>query len=204
MAHALRTEFKSTYALTGTTFDDLIDDLLEDVIDCVEAETGVCLLDPGADVTERHTIVGGETSWIFARRRPIKSITTLHADGGIPRTFDANSLIDSDEYYYSKAGNGGDPGTGRVYMLSSGYHLIEGVDTVQLVYRPGFATIPPFWRRIVYRWARNLYNEITQQREDVNSVQAADGTTSYVTGLPAWVKRQIEDRFPDIGMGLHE
>lgn len=194
--HELLTTYKTHVGSSGTANDAMLNRLLPAVLGRIQRLCGgLTLLDPGADVTEVHD-GDGVTGYFYTRQRPIKSITTIHENTATPRAYAAADLVDSDDYGYASR-------LGKVYKLSSlssGSSWSEGYDTIQIVYRPGWAaaSIPAEFLDAAFEWvlATELY--LTGRRVGVQSANAQGGNVSYrLAAMPEIAKLILE---PQMGL----
>jgi len=195
VAHDFRVEFKAEYGISGTELDALIDSVLEKCVRKIYSRTGLLLLDPGSDVTEPHN-GDGSSSFFYARQRPIQSITSIHVSTASPRAYTAAELVDADTYGFNEM-------TGKVAYLDGGASFAKGLNSIQLIYRPGWAaaSVPEEIVDGLFEWTRSIQLRRTHSREGVQSVTAADGTINYQIGAVPPEVLDILEPFTAIRMG---
>ena len=192
--HAFLAGFKTHYGIDAadTESDAGLNSLFPKIVSKIEQRTGgLVLIKAGTDDTEYHD-GNGRTGTIFARKFPINDVTSIHTSTAIPRAYGASELVDTDDYSW-------DAETAKIYLLGSTTTTSSfpaGQDTVQLVYRPGYEdvdAVPEDLVDAVYEWVRDSQLRNENNRQGIRSVNAADGTTSYVVGpIPDNVKDALE------------
>lgn len=128
MAITTTAKVKSWLNITDTNKDSLIAELIVDIQGVLESMTGRQF--DAEDVVEYYDGEGSDV--LYLKRYPVNSIASLYDDIG--RDFDANSLIDSDDYYF-------DTETGRLALLG-GLKFTRGRGNVKVTYNGGYGTIP--------------------------------------------------------------
>lgn len=122
-----RTAFKAFAGISVTTWDDLIDTILTQASDAIEAYCWRTFA--SADYVEQYNGKGQKT--LCLQHYPIVSITDIREDAA--RTFNSTSVIPSTDYAF-------DANSGIVYF--DGWRLGRGVKNVKVTYTAGYSATP--------------------------------------------------------------
>jgi hypothetical protein len=194
--HAFLSAYKTHYSISADTADALLNQLLDSIEKKIRLHTGGVTLVNTSDVTEVQD-GDGKTGFFYTRQRPVQSITTVHENVDTPRAYDSDSLVDSDYYSFNAE-------TGKIYKISSwstgGGVWAQGYDTVQVVYKPGYATVaavPDDLVLALYEWVRQLQTRTENRRQGIRSANAADGSVTYDNRkMPEIVEELLESYTP--------
>ena len=166
---------KEFLGIGDTATDAVLTTLVSQVSAAVEAHCRRTFAD--TNYTEHHD--GDLAREIPLRQYPIISITSVHEDPA--RTFAASALISSDDYTFN----------GPSGILLIDYRLPRGNRNVKVVYRAGYATLPPDVVLATNAWVGAIYN----RRKSGGSMSESLGnfSTSYEVGpMPADVAKMLD------------
>lgn len=157
---------------TGTTaYDAVIDTLVAAVDGLVEDYCDRRFAD-----TTHTEYYDGESNMrqLVLKNYPIISVTSVHDDS--ERVFGANTLIDSDDYTFDT----GDDSDGVVRFFN--VSLSRGMRNIKVVYRAGYATIPPPLKTAANLLIASIYN----RRKGSGRSSESLGNFSYSASPEVW------------------
>lgn len=151
-------DYKARFRITGTAQDAQIASLRTIASAACERACGRVFEDTGSDVTEYHD--GEGIPYICVRRPPITAITAIYIDPA--RAFGTNTLLAATDYYIVDAGNPLHTGTIELSPGWSASLFTEqptfgcGRQSVKIIYRGGFQSIPADLREAAMLWAFHM------------------------------------------------
>ena len=122
-----RDSVKTYLGLSGSTYDDTIDALIDAASEAIEAMCGRQFNE--TTYTEYHD--GGGNDRLVLKHRPVSSVTGLWDD--LDRDFADASKLDSDDYFL-------DGDAGMAVLLDATFAC--GTRNVKVVYVAGYSTVP--------------------------------------------------------------
>lgn len=176
------TEAKSYLKITGSGEDAILTDFVDSISKAVATYCRRKLVK--ATFTEYYN--GGGIGRINLKNYPIVSITTIHDDSN--RTYDATTLVDSDDYYF-------DADKGFVELYDGGI-FTDSVQNVKIVYLAGYVagTDMPYDIELACKiWLSKVYHQYSKQSIHVSSESLRERSVSYrQEDIPIEVKRLLE------------
>ena len=115
---------------------------------------------------------------LFARNYPINAITTIHQDED--RAFPVGTLVPAADYVFSTTGP-------RTITAVNDVVWELGIQTIQVIYNAGYATIPDDLENAILILVDYWYKSYDAHRFVVTSVGVDDQRIAYERGIPKQV-----------------
>lgn len=179
-------EFKFYAQIGGESQDPLIEHVLNETSEVIEAHLGRWIVTRGS-LTEYHTMaVAGDwkhLSELRTREWPILAVASVHEDTDWPRTYGADYLLTvATDYEVVAPSQSGLRSFIRRLTENGGPSTWEtGSRAIRVVYTAGYANtaaVPSRLKGVALRYATRLYREIARQQQGVSATSDAFGNVT--------------------------
>jgi hypothetical protein len=173
-------ELKDHLGSGGAAKDSVLETVINRVSDEIEDYLERQIVTRGT-LTEFHTFTAAGVAFYSADLRtleyPIASVTTVHEDTGVPRTYGAGALLVADTDYQVVKPSGV---IRRISGLGQPMNWATGLRAVKVTYAAGYATtaaVPDRIKAVALRYAALIWDE--QKRGAFGVSGASDALGNY-------------------------
>lgn len=189
-ANALITlqEAKDHLGITGSSYDDRLEDLINGASDFSDRYTNNNI------VEDTYTDVlydGNNSDFLLIPVTPLTAVASLYIDGS--RIFDASSLVDTDDYdIRDQVG----------IVLFDGRKFTHGKHTVKVTYTAGYSTVPETIKLAVKLWVEYYFRLTDSKNLGLKSYSQQGDNYSRDPGLPKEIMELLDPFVNNAWTGL--